>query len=149
MDPLHWENIAKIVPIIKSCHDKKDETSLVFDFTEGESDPTDIPQHPSFSMPTFDPQEIMSPDLYENIPDISTTEENDENKTVYTNPSDLVGRTFLMKPRDDGQRFQAHIVDCIESHEDTFTKQPEHIKFRCSINDDQYDELLTYQEIID
>ena len=70
-------------------------------------------------------------------------------KQYTPNPSDLIGRSFLLKPREDGQRFRAHIVDCIETHEDQLTKQPEHIKFRCSIKDDQYKELLTYQEIMD
>jgi hypothetical protein len=28
-------------------------------------------------------------------------------------PADLIGRTFLMAPREDGQRFRAKIVEAI------------------------------------
>ena len=64
-------------------------------------------------------------------------------------PSDLVGRTFLLPERDDGQRFRAQIVEAIDKYTDDFNAAPEHRKFRCSINDDQYEEILTYQQIME
>ena len=44
------------------------------------------------------------------------------------NPSDLVGRTFLMPERDDGQRFRAQIIETIQSNEEKFHSFPDHIK---------------------
>ena len=70
-------------------------------------------------------------------------------RTVLTDAKDLVGCTFLMEPQDDGQRFRAAIVECIDQHNDNFSADPTRLKFRCSINDDQFEEILTYQEIMD
>jgi len=32
-------------------------------------------------------------------------------------PSDLVGRTFLLDPQEDGQRFRARIFETLEDHD--------------------------------
>ena len=62
---------------------------------------------------------------------------------------DLIGRTFLLPEQEDGQCFHAAIVECISQHEDQLSSDPKHIKFRCSINDDEYEDILSYQEIMD
>ena len=64
-------------------------------------------------------------------------------------PSDLVGRTFLMNPQEDGQRHRARIVRAIQNSEDGLDKEPTRIKFLCSINDDQAEEILSYNEVLD
>ena len=61
-------------------------------------------------------------------------------------PNDLVGRTFLMPPREDGQCFRAHIVCAIEEHEQGLAKEPERIKFLCTVNEDQFGEILSYND---
>ncbi len=63
-------------------------------------------------------------------------------------PSDLVGWTFLLDQQDDGQRFCAHIVQAIKEHDNVLSQNPTHFKFCCSINDDQYEEVLSYNEIL-
>ena len=63
-------------------------------------------------------------------------------------PSDLVGRTFLMDEQEDGQRFRARIVEAIEQHEKDFQADEDFRKFRVSINDDEYEELLTYDQVL-
>ena len=63
-------------------------------------------------------------------------------------PIDLVGRTFLMEPREDGQRFRARIVKAIEGHDDELTKHPDHLKFLCSVNDDTQEEIMSYNDIL-
>ena len=65
-----------------------------------------------------------------------------------TNPEDLVGRTFLMEEQEDGQKFRARIVEAINSHEDEVMKNPELLKFKCSINNDQYEEVMAYNDIV-
>ena len=42
----------------------------------------------------------------------------------------------------------ASIVEFIDDHQNQLSKDPYHIKFRCSINDDAYEDILSYQEII-
>ena len=65
-------------------------------------------------------------------------------------PSDLVGRTFIRDSgNDDGQRFRVRIVEALKNHRDGVARDPKHIQFRVSVNDDQYEELLSFQEIVD
>jgi hypothetical protein len=64
------------------------------------------------------------------------------------NPNDLVGRTFLMPPQEDGQCFCAHIVHAIEEHEQGLAKIPEWIKFLCAVNEDQFEEILSYNDLL-
>jgi hypothetical protein len=64
-------------------------------------------------------------------------------------PNDLVGRTFLHDSgNDDGQRFRARIVEAINTHHDQTITDPSHIQFRVSVNQDQYEELLSYNDIV-
>jgi len=63
-------------------------------------------------------------------------------------PSDLVGHTFLLDPQEDGQPFHAHIVQAIEDQDANLHSTAEQFKFHCSINDDQYEEILLYNEIL-
>ena len=61
-------------------------------------------------------------------------------------PNDLVGRTFLMAPQPDGQRFRACIIQAIEDHERDLANNSEHIHFLCSINNDQFEEIMLYKQ---
>jgi hypothetical protein len=69
--------------------------------------------------------------------------------TVIVNPQELLGRTFLMDTQEDGQRFRAHIVECISNHESNIRHSDDHVKFRISINEDEYEETITYNELLD
>lgn len=63
-------------------------------------------------------------------------------------PTNLIGRTFLLPPEEDGQRFRGKIIETLIENEEELSKQPERIKFRCAINDEQYEEILSYNEIL-
>jgi hypothetical protein len=69
--------------------------------------------------------------------------------TVIVDPQELLGRTFLMDTQEDGQRFCAHIVECISNHESNISHSDDHVKFRISINEDEYKETITYNELLD
>jgi hypothetical protein len=60
-------------------------------------------------------------------------------------PDDLVGRTFLKQPEEDGQRFRARIVRKIIEMENNEEK----IKFLCKLPESDQDEILAYNDIID
>ena len=64
------------------------------------------------------------------------------------NPEDLVGRIFLLDQQEDGQRFRARIVEAVNAHEDDVQNNPDLLKFRCSINNDQYYEIMAYNDIL-
>jgi len=65
------------------------------------------------------------------------------------NPEGLVGRTFLMDPQEDGQRFRARIVELIEDHESDIENNPTRIKFLVSVDNDQAEEIITYNQVMD
>jgi len=64
-------------------------------------------------------------------------------------PQDLVGHTFLLDERDDGQRFRAKIVEYVADHEEKNQTDPEHVCFRCTVNNNQYKDIIMYNELMD
>jgi hypothetical protein len=67
------------------------------------------------------------------------TDENPERPStgddmVIVDPQELLGRTFLMDTQEDGQRFHAHIVECISDHESNVRRSDDHVKFWISVN---------------
>jgi hypothetical protein len=82
------------------------------------------------------------------------TDENPERPStgddmVIVDPQELLGRTFLMDTQEDGQRFCSHIVECISDHESNVSHSDDHVKFQISINEDEYKEIITYNELMD
>ena len=65
------------------------------------------------------------------------------------NPEDLIGRSFLMDQQEDGQRFRARIVKLLEDHESSIEENPTRIKFLCSLNNDQAEEIITYNKLLE
>ena len=87
-------------------------------------------------------------------PLIKSSEDEEENQgqrkpMPVFDPSDLIGRTFLMDEREDGQRFRAKILEAIAENDAELAKQPDRIKFLVSVNNDMYEETVTYNQILD
>jgi hypothetical protein len=74
---------------------------------------------------------------------------NKQDHLAIVDPYELVGRTFLMDPQDNGQCFRTCIVDLVEDHQSKVRKLDHHHKFCISVNDDQYEEVITYNELMD
>jgi hypothetical protein len=62
--------------------------------------------------------------------------------------SDLIGRTFLTE-QDDGQKHRAQIVAAIKDHDANTEKNLEQMCFVCSVNDDKYEEIMTYNQMME
>jgi hypothetical protein len=54
-----------------------------------------------------------------------------------------------MDPREDGQCHHAHIVEFIQDHKHDLKLSDDHHKFRTSVNDDEYKEIIFYNELMD
>ena len=65
------------------------------------------------------------------------------------NPEELIGRSFLMNKQEDGQQFRGRIVQLIEDHESSVKDNPTRIKFRVSVNNDQSEEIITYNKMLE
>ena len=63
-------------------------------------------------------------------------------------PEGLIGRTFLMDQQEDGQKFRARVLEAINYHDKKVQNNPELMRFKCSINNDQYEDILAYNEIV-
>jgi len=64
-------------------------------------------------------------------------------------PEDLGGCIFLLDEQNDGQHFCMHIVKCITEHDKQLRMTPQHIKFRCSVNNDSCEEIILYNKLMD
>ena len=110
------------------------------DFLSGE----DVPQVVKSLTPSKSDQDDNSLPYGE-----STGESPSEGTSVPTfDPSDLIGRTFLLPEQKDGQRHRASIVELLTDQENKLAKDPSRIKFLCSVNNDQYEEILTYNDVV-
>ena len=63
------------------------------------------------------------------------------------NPSDLLGRSFL-RSTEDGQRLRVKIIKALENHEDVLNSDTTLHEFICSTNDNQVEEVMSYNEIL-
>ena len=63
-------------------------------------------------------------------------------------PDELIGRTYLTDPDEDGQSFRARIVRKIEEHEDKTNQHPDKIKFLVSVDENKADEIVSYNDIL-
>jgi hypothetical protein len=68
---------------------------------------------------------------------------------VTINPKDLIGRTFLMDSKEDGQRFEDCVVCAVVDKEEELKKGLEYMKFICKVANSTVDEILTYNDILD
>jgi hypothetical protein len=53
-----------------------------------------------------------------------------------------------MDTQEDGQRFRAHIIECISDHESNVRRSDNHVKFQVSVNEDEYKEIITYNKLM-
>jgi len=64
--------------------------------------------------------------------------------SLHSTPQTLLDTPFLLDPQEDGPSFHA----CIEEQDAQLHSNAEWFKFCCSINDEQYEEILTNNEIL-
>ena len=62
-------------------------------------------------------------------------------------PDELVGRTFNIE-YDDGSTHKACIVEAIEEQVDGVKQHSTHVKFRVSMNNDRYEEIMAYNDVM-
>ena len=76
----------------------------------------------------------------------SQTGEDEDNPIPMANIDipNLLGRSFLLPPKDNGERHMAKVID-IDDHGQTL----EDIKFKLKINKDQAEEIMSYNQLMD
>ena len=112
---------------------------------EGTTLPFPIPysQQSQNSLP-LDPLDASTPNFEHFVK--SQTGEDEDNPIHMANIDipNLLGRSFLLPPEDNGERHMAKVVD-IDDHGQTL----EDIKFKLKINKDQAEEIMSYNQLMD
>ena len=76
--------------------------------------------------------------------------ESDKSRPMaYIDTNDLIGRTYLSTPQEDGTRRRLEILQQLDKIDNDSNKSPEMIRFRASTDDGTIEEIITYNQILD
>ena len=111
---------------------------------EGTTLPFPIPYSQSQNALPLDPLDASTPNFEHFVK--SQTGEDEDNPIPMANIDipNLLGRSFLLPPEDNGERHMAKVID-IDGHGQTL----EDIKFKLKINKDQAEEIMSYNQLMD
>ena len=105
--------------------------------------PIPYPQQSTNSLP-LDPLDESTPNFEQFVKSQSGEDEDNPIHMANIDIPNLLGRSFLLPPEDNGERHMAKIID-IDDH-----GQPlEDIKFKLKINKDQAEEIMSYNQLMD
>ena len=105
--------------------------------------PIPYPQQSTNSLP-IDPFDESTPHFEQFVNSQSGEDEDNPIHMANIDIPNLLGRSFLLPPEDNGEHHMAKIID-IDDH-----GQPlEDIKFKLKINKDQAEEILSYNQLMD
>ena len=106
--------------------------------------PFPIPYSQSQNSLPLDPLDASTPNFEHFVK--SQTGEDEDNPIPMANIDipNLLGRSFLLPPEDNGERHMAKVID-IDDHGQTL----EDIKFKLKINKDQAEEIMSYNQLMD
>ncbi len=94
--------------------------------------------------PDYEPEEHIQ----SHIDDVPNDEDSSTARMPIIHPEELVGKTFGIT-LEDGQTNTIRIVEAIRNHQDKVRESSDTVQFRCSINKDAYEEILTYNQILE
>ena len=105
--------------------------------------PIPYPQQSKNSLP-LDPLDESTPNFEQFVKSQSGEDEDNPIHMANIDIPNLLGRSFLLPPEDNGERHMGKIID-IDDH-----GQPlEDIKFKLKINKDQAEEIMSYNQLMD
>jgi hypothetical protein len=64
-------------------------------------------------------------------------------------PDDLIGRTYLSLPLEDGTRARLRITELLNDDERDLHSHPTVLRFRSSNGDETYEEIISYNQLMD
>ena len=105
--------------------------------------PIPYPQQSKNPLP-LDPLEASTPNFEQFVKSQSGEDEDNPIPMANIDIPNLLGRSFLLPPEDNGERHMAKIID-IDDHGQTL----EDIKFKLKINKDQAEEIMSYNQLMD
>ena len=150
-DSLTWRTLTEDTHMIIICSGNQSALStttnqcLASPSGEGTTLPFSIPypQQSKNSLP-LDPFDESTPNFEQFVNCHSGEDEDNPIHMANIDIPNLLGRSFLLPPEDNGEHHMAKIID-IDDH-----GQPlEDIKFKLKINKDQTEEIMSYNQLMD
>ena len=92
----------------------------------------------------LDPLDESTPNFEQFVNSQSGEDEDNPIHMANIDIPNLLGRSFLLPPEDNGERHMAKVID-IDDHGQTL----EDIKFKLKINKDQAEEIMSYNQLMD
>ena len=111
---------------------------------EGTTLPFPIPYSQSQNSLPLDPLDASTPNFEHFVKSQTGEDEDNPIPTANIDIPNLLGRSFLLPPEDNGERHMAKVID-IDDHGQTL----EDIKFKLKINKDQAEEIMSYNQLMD
>ena len=105
--------------------------------------PIPYPQQSSNSLP-LDPIDASTSNFEQFVKSQSGEDEDHPIPMTNIDIPNLLGRSFLLSPEDNGERYMAKIID-IDDH----GQHLEDIKFKLKISKDQAEEIMSYNQLMD
>ena len=105
--------------------------------------PIPYPQQSKISLP-LDPFDASTPTFEQFVNSQSGEDEDNPIHMATIDIPNLLGRSFLLPPADNGEHPMANIID-IDDHGPPL----EDMKFKLKINKDQTDEIMSYKQLMD
>ena len=65
------------------------------------------------------------------------------------NFDDMIGRTYLSTPNEDGTRRRMRIIEQIDSHDEAINTNPNMIRFRAVNSDETVEDIIAYRQLLD
>ena len=111
---------------------------------EGTTLPFPIPYSQSQNSLPLDPLDASTPHFEHFVKSQTGEDEDIPIPMANIDIPNLLGRSFLLPPEDNGERHMAKVID-IDDHGQTL----EDIKFKLKINKDQAEEIMSYNQLMD
>jgi hypothetical protein len=64
-------------------------------------------------------------------------------------PEQIIGKSFQLPPNPDGTRDTAFVTEMIIQYEGDLHSHPDHVKFRCTVNGEKFEDLLSYAQVLE
>ena len=130
---------------LRPCTD--DDKNLRVDPPDGEENQDDKPVKPVVQSAFETAPELVQGDNTDTSPDASPAVDplpgTSPDRPVF-NPEDLIGKTFLLDPNEDGTVNRARIVELLEDFESKLDDNPTRIKFKIAVSKDKLDDISVF-----
>ena len=97
-----------------------------------------------------DPPPIAEPQqhIQSYIDNDGSDTETPQPKMLIINLKELLGRALSIT-QEDGETIRIKIIEAINEHQDSSNENPPTVKFKCSMNNEAYEDILTYNQILE